>query len=130
MSCYVVNEPTESRKDNIELNRIYGSDMSRGVYGEYMSRGYSDTSRGNYGRFRDTGNSDMSRGRYVGYRDGGSNNLDIGFNNKRVNYTGWRGSVNGRVPNIYSNREPIQSNTFGMNGHVGRFCRHFYNVPN
>ena len=46
VSFYVVNKPTESRKDNIELNRISGSDMSRGVYGEYRSRGYSNTSRG------------------------------------------------------------------------------------
>ena len=81
--------------------------MNRGGYGEYMNKGYSDTIRGNYGIFRDTGNSDMSRGCYDGYRDRGSNNMDIGFNNRGVNYTGWRGSVNGRVPNMYSNREPI-----------------------
>ena len=72
----------------------------------------------------------MSTGRYDRYIDRGYNNMDIGFNNRGVNYTGWRGSVNGRVRNMYSNREPIQLNICGTNGHLVRLCRHFYNVPN
>ena len=35
------------------------------------------------------------------------------------------GSVNRRVQNINSNREPKQCTRCGMTGHVGRFCRHF-----
>ena len=35
--------------------------MSRGVYGEYINRGYSDTSRGIADGYRSRGKGDMNR---------------------------------------------------------------------
>ena len=52
-----------------------------------------------------------------------------GFNNRGATFMGWRGDGIGRQK-IYSNRKPIQCYKCGMNGHLGRFCRNFYDVLN
>ena len=144
VNCYTLKESRETRKD-IEVNKVSGSDltrgydeghriignddMNRGSYGEYRSRGYSDAHRGSYERFRDGENSDISRRGYEGHGGRIYNNIVRGHNNRGATYMGWRGDGIGRQK-MYSTREPIQCYKCGMNGHLGRFCRNFYDVPN